>query len=136
MIVGDEGGCGGVALGPEAEPRHRPVERGAAGGEHGVVGVEQQSPADDGAGDDKLGVGQSGDIVDAEVAEMIVGEVGDQRRIGARHRQATAHQPAPRDLEHGDLGAAVAQRRASAAGPREVAALKDVVADSHPVAGA
>ncbi len=66
------------------------------------------------AGDDELRVGQALQVVDAVFAEMIDADVGDDRRIGTRERQAAPQDAAARGLQHRKFDRRVAQYRACA----------------------
>ena len=87
-------------------------------------------------GDDELGVGDAVRVLDAVLAQMVGGDVGDDGGIRAGHRQAAAQDAAAGELQHRDLDPGVAQGEAGAAGAGIVAPVQDLVADADPVAGA
>ena len=101
-----------------------------------IVGVEDQGAAMQRLGDDELGVGDAVRVLDAVLAQMVGGDVGDDGGIGAGHGQAAAQDAAAGELQHRDLDPGVAQDEARAAGAGIVAPVQDLVADPDPVAGA
>ena len=116
------------------EPRDTRLARAGFFDQQGIVGIQYQpARAVQCLGYNPLQVRQRSQIVEAELAEMVLCNIGDQGRIRALQCKAAAQESTSSGLENRDLDASVAQYRARAAGTRVVTALDDVIVDGDPV---
>jgi hypothetical protein len=101
------------------EARGAPAERRVVGRQH-----ERAAGRLERAGDHELGVGQVVERADAVLAEVVGGDVGHARRVGAAHGEPPPQHPAARRFEHRRGDAPVAEDEARAARPGPVACLQ------------
>ena len=98
------------------------------------VGIEDRATVPvQRVGNEPLYVRQLIEICDAEIIEVIFGNVCDQCRICMSYRQPPTQQAATCGFQYGKGHSPIAQNGSRTARPRVIAAVDDVIIDRDPV---
>ena len=85
----------------QAEPDEFAVIASGLVDEPGIFRIQYELPGfPDGVAQDPLDIEQLVEVTRAEIAEMVLADIGDQRRVGALDAEPAAQEPAARGFEN------------------------------------